>query len=223
MLEVQTWHIPLWHILHRAVDGVGACLSALPGTSVFCRQDETKPKVKSRILLCFLIKAGNRVTIVNPTRQSKQSQAKAGLHLLPFWQTFTHFPTSISIWNLWFKTFEITHRINNPVLARQSEATLLSTLSIMKKKKHHGTFITHVSWNVFFVSCYDSRLLLALKARGACPLEAIHLKQQRKWRERSSHAKHNSGQTQAYLELLLTAVCWENIFFGPYWEKIHRH
>lgn len=134
MLEVQTWHIPLWHILHRAVDGVGACLSALPGTSVFCRQDETKPKVKSRILLCFLIKAGNRVTIVNPTRQSKQSQTKAGLHLLPFWQTFTHFPTSISIWNLWFKTFEITHRINNPVLARQSEATLLSTLSIMKKK-----------------------------------------------------------------------------------------
>lgn len=90
MLGVQTWHVPLWRILHRAVDSIGACLSALPGTPVLCRQDETKPEVKSRLfffvffLLCFLIKAGNKRTTINPTRQSKQNQTKADLYLLPF-------------------------------------------------------------------------------------------------------------------------------------------
>lgn len=175
ILEVQTWHVPLWRILHRAVDSIGACLSALPGTPVLCRQDETKPKVKPRILRCFLIKAGNKGTIINPTRQSKQNQTKAGRHLLPFWHTLTHSPTSTSIWNLWFKNLWN----NNLVFSRQS-LTLLSTRIIMYKLKHHGTFITHVSWNAFFISCYDSRLLLALKVRGVCPLEAIRLKQQGK-------------------------------------------
>lgn len=137
ILEVQTWHVPSWRILHRAVDSIGACLSAPPGTPVLCRQDETKPKVKSRILLCFLIKAGNKGTIINPTRQSKQT--KAGLHHLPFWQTLTLSPTRTSTVNLWFKTSEITHRINKLVLARQS-LTLLSTQSIMYKKNASQNF-----------------------------------------------------------------------------------
>lgn len=121
-LEVETWHVPLWRILQRAVDSIGACLSALPGPLVLCRQDETKPKVKSRIVLCFPIKAGNKGIIINPTTQSKQNQTKAGLHLLSFWQTFIHSPISTSIW-IYFciKTSEITHRINTLSL------TLLST------------------------------------------------------------------------------------------------
>lgn len=103
MLGVQTWHVPLWRILNRAVDSIGACLSALPGTPVLCRQDETKPEVKSRFFVVFFLK--QKIKEQQSTQPGKVNKTKLKLIFIfcLFWQTLSNQQQYLEfmVQNLW--------------------------------------------------------------------------------------------------------------------------